>query len=119
MLTESDRRTSVEVHPGGVVYIAEVGEQHEGRYTCMAVTATDLLERSVWVTIKEPCMLSKYPWTKLHNSVGTIFSLIKSVLLRPPVPSCLVFSFDLSDKLSRGQIKSRQNNFVRFLSHGH
>ncbi|KAK7503581.1 hypothetical protein BaRGS_00005120, partial [Batillaria attramentaria] len=58
ILTESDRRAGVEVHPGGVVYITEVQEQHEGRYTCMAVTATDLLERSMWLTIKEPCSLA-------------------------------------------------------------
>lgn len=58
ILTESDRRAGIEVHPGGVVYITEVQEQHEGRYTCMAVTPTDLLERSIWLTIKEPCSLA-------------------------------------------------------------
>ncbi|XP_025106477.1 uncharacterized protein LOC112571592 isoform X2 [Pomacea canaliculata] len=57
ILTESDRRSGVEVHPGGVAYITEVQEHHEGRYTCMAVTPTDLLERSIWLSIKEPCTL--------------------------------------------------------------
>ena len=59
ILTESDRRAGMEVHPGGVVYITEVQEQHEGRYTCMALTPTDLLERSIWLTIKEPCSLGE------------------------------------------------------------
>ncbi|KAK7101828.1 mannan-binding lectin serine protease 1-like [Littorina saxatilis] len=58
ILTESDRRAGVEVHPGGVVYITEVEEQHEGRYTCMALTSSDLIERSIWLTIKEPCSLA-------------------------------------------------------------
>lgn len=57
ILTESERQSGVEVHPGGVVYITKVQEQHEGKYTCMAVTATDLLEGSIWLTIKEPCSL--------------------------------------------------------------
>ena len=61
ILTESDRRAGMEVHPGGVVYITEVQEQHEGRYTCMALTPTDLLERSIWLTIKEPCSLGESP----------------------------------------------------------
>lgn len=63
ILAESDRRAGMEVHPGGVVYITEVQEQHEGRYTCMALTPTDLLERSIWLTIKEPCSLGESCFT--------------------------------------------------------
>ncbi|XP_055881580.1 uncharacterized protein LOC106071829 isoform X2 [Biomphalaria glabrata] len=58
ILTKADWSRGIEVHPGGVVVIPEVRDEHSGRYTCMAITSGDLLERSMWVTLKEPCSLS-------------------------------------------------------------
>ncbi|XP_005090873.3 uncharacterized protein LOC101859905 [Aplysia californica] len=57
ILTTTDRSRGVEVHPGGVVVIPEVTDEHSGRYTCMAVTPGDLAERSMWIELTEPCSL--------------------------------------------------------------
>ncbi|GFO15509.1 coagulation factor x [Plakobranchus ocellatus] len=47
----------MEVHPGGVLTLAEVSDEHAGRYTCMATTPSDLVERSLWLSLTEPCSL--------------------------------------------------------------
>ncbi|KAH9509765.1 hypothetical protein Btru_045146 [Bulinus truncatus] len=58
ILTKSDWSRGIEVHPRGVVVIPEVRDEHSGRYTCMATTSGDLLEKSMWITLKEPCSLT-------------------------------------------------------------
>uniref|UniRef100_A0A0B7AT12 Uncharacterized protein n=1 Tax=Arion vulgaris TaxID=1028688 RepID=A0A0B7AT12_9EUPU len=57
IMTKNDLSQRVEVHPGGVVVIPEADDMHSGRYTCMAVTSEDLVERSMWIHLKEPCNL--------------------------------------------------------------
>ncbi|CAL1526543.1 unnamed protein product [Lymnaea stagnalis] len=57
IMTHTDWSRGVEVHPGGVVVIPEVEDQHSGRYTCMATTSGDLVEKSMWITLIEPCSL--------------------------------------------------------------
>ncbi|CAG5136797.1 unnamed protein product, partial [Candidula unifasciata] len=66
IMTNTDWSRGVEVHPGGVVVIPEVEDAHSGRYTCMAVTADDLVEKSMWLQLKEPCSLHV---TKFPNNV--------------------------------------------------
>ena len=45
------------MHPGGVVHIPSVSDEHTGQYTCMVNTADDLTERSLWIKLTEPCSL--------------------------------------------------------------
>ncbi|BFZ10462.1 hypothetical protein BsWGS_13501 [Bradybaena similaris] len=63
IMTNTEWAHGVEVHPGGVVVIPEVEDAHSGRYTCMAVTTDDLVEKSMWIQLKEPCELhvTKFP----------------------------------------------------------
>ena len=67
ILSTSDWSRGVEVHPGGVVIIPEVKDQHSGRYTCMAVTSGDLAEQSMWIDLTEPCSLGMVIFLKYTN----------------------------------------------------
>ena len=75
ILMESDKKSGMVVLPDGVVYINNFRELHTGRYTCLAVTATDLLERSIWLTVKESCLLGKVNFTSiLLNFIVNVLS---------------------------------------------
>ncbi|XP_041378881.1 uncharacterized protein LOC121391255 [Gigantopelta aegis] len=57
ILSEGDRSSGIEVHPGGVIHIPDVTEDQEGKYTCVAIFSKELHEVSAWIKLIQPCKL--------------------------------------------------------------